>query len=215
MEIITIVIDFFLHLDEYLNLIIQNYGQLTYLILFLTIFLETGLVITPFLPGDSLIFAAGAFAAQGALKIGWIFILLTLAAIAGDTMNYWIGKFFGKKILEKANGRIVKKEYIEKTQKFFEKYGGKTIVIARFIPIVRTFAPFMAGIGKMNYGKFLSYNVIGAILWISLFGFGGYFFGNISFVKENFSLVIIIIILISISPGIVEYFRSQRKNSKI
>jgi membrane-associated protein len=210
MEFITLIFDFFLHLDKYLTIIIENYGNLTYLILFLTIFLETGLVVTPFLPGDSLIFAAGAFAARGSLKIGLIFILLSIAAIVGDTVNYWIGKFFGQKILEKANNRIIRKEYIEKTQKFFEKYGGKTIFIARFIPIVRTFAPFMAGIGKMNYGKFLSYNVVGAISWISLFVFGGYFFGNISFVKENFSLVIIIIILISISPGIIGYLRKNK-----
>jgi len=208
--IISEVINFILHIDAHLVEIVQNYGLFTYAILFLIIFAETGFVFTPFLPGDSLLFAAGAIAAIGNLNILVIWVILVFAAILGDTANYWIGHFFGKKILSK-NIPLIKKEHVDKTNKFYEKHGGKTIILARFIPIIRTFAPFVAGIGKMHYSKFLSYNVIGGILWISIFSFTGFFFGNIAFVKHNFSLVVIAIILISILPMILEIVKSKRK----
>ena len=208
--IIQDFIDFFLHIDKNLALIIQNYGTFTYVLLFLIIFCETGLVITPFLPGDSLIFAAGALAASGMMNVIFLFIILSLAAIIGDSINYLIGSMIGPRIFHEKN-RFLKKEYLDKTQKFYEKYGGKTIIIARFIPIIRTFAPFVAGIGKMKYKKFLFYNIIGGILWVSLFLFAGYFFGSLSFVKNNFSLVIIAIIIISIIPAIIEYLRCKYK----
>lgn len=178
------------------------YGFATYAILFVIIFIETGLVFTPFLPGDSLLFAAGAFAALGSLNIFVVIGLLIVAAVLGDTCNYWIGHFFGQKLVE--NPKVpIKKEHIEETQKFFEKHGGKTIILARFVPIVRTFAPFVAGIGKMHYGNFISYNVIGGITWVIIASVAGYFFGNIPVVKENFSIVIIAIVLISIIPMLV------------
>ena len=182
MEIISQLVDFVLHLDVHLNEIIQNFGIWTYLILFLIIFLETGVVITPFLPGDSLLFAAGSFAALGSLNVWVLFITLTFAAILGDTINYWIGHFIGPKAFG-GNIRFLKKEYLDRTHDFYEKHGGKTIILARFIPIIRTFAPFVAGIGAMNYSRFIVYNVVGAILWVALFTFGGYFFGNLPFVK--------------------------------
>ena len=208
--IISEVINFILHIDTHLIEIVQNYGLLTYAILFLIIFAETGFVFTPFLPGDSLLFAAGAIAAIGNLNILAIWVILVFAAILGDTANYWIGHFLGEKILSK-NIPLIKKEHVDKTNKFYEKHGGKTIILARFIPIIRTFAPFVAGIGKMHYTKFLSYNAIGGILWISIFSFAGFFFGNIPFVKHNFSLVVIAIILISILPMILEIAKSKRK----
>lgn len=201
----SILINIILHLDNYLNEIIINYGILTYLFLFLIIFLETGLVFTPFLPGDSLIFAAGAFASVGSLNIFLLFILLTLAAILGDNINYFIGSYFGKKLSK--NSRFLKKEYLDKTNQFYEKYGAKTIVIARFIPFVRTFAPFVAGIGKMQYGKFLRYNIIGGISWIAFFSFAGYFVGNLPIIKQHFTLFLISIILISMIPVISELTR--------
>lgn len=215
MEFILSFIDIFLHLDKHLNGIIQNCGNWTYLILFLIIFCETGLVITPMLPGDSLLFAVGAFAAIGSLKITWLFVLLSLAAILGDTLNYWIGYFIGPKIFHKENVRFLKKEYLIRTHKFYEKYGGITIIIARFMPIIRTFAPFVAGIGTMSYWRFISYNIIGGISWIAVFTFGGYFFGNIPFVKRNFTLVIFTIIFISILPGIIGFLKHklQKKNN--
>lgn len=210
METINYLIDLFLNLDVHLNELILQYGAVTYIILFLVIFAETGFVITPFLPGDSLIFAAGTFAAIGAFDVLLLFVILTTAAILGDTVNYWIGHYIGPKVFHKET-RFIKKKYLEKTHNFYERYGGKTIIIARFIPIIRTFAPFVAGIGAMNYSKFILYNVIGGIVWVALFIFGGYYFGNIPLVKNNFSLVIIVIVLISILPGIIEYIRHRRK----
>jgi len=211
MEFIKSVVDFVLHLDVHLSELIQAYGLWTYLILFVVIFCETGLVVTPFLPGDSLIFAAGAFAARGDLNVVVLFLLLAAAAVLGDTVNYWVGKIIGPKVFQKENSRIFKKQYLDRTHQFYEKYGAETIIIARFVPIVRTFAPFVAGIGRMTYVRFLSYNVIGGVAWVALFSFGGYFFGNIPFVKKNFSLVIIAIILISLVPVVYEFFKHRKK----
>ncbi|GAB4458865.1 MAG: DedA family protein [Anaerolineae bacterium] len=205
------LLDYFLHLDEILPEITSSYGTWTYAILFLIIFLETGVVVTPFLPGDSLLFAAGAVAAldNSGLNVVFLFILLTMAAILGDTANYWIGHTIGPRAFS-GNIPFLKKEYLERTHQFYEKYGGKAIVLARFVPIVRTFAPFVAGIGSMNYSRFIFYNVFGGVLWCAIFIFLGYFFGNLPFVKRNFELVIIVIILISLLPPVVEYFQSRR-----
>ena len=213
MEMILKFFDILLHLDKYINVVIQDYGQWTYLILFLIVFCETGLVVTPFLPGDSLLFVAGAFAALGSLNLVWVLVLLSVAAILGDTINYWVGNFIGPKVFQIQNSRIFKKEYLDRTHQFYEKYGPITIVIGRFVPIIRTFAPFLAGVGSMTYGKFLTYNVVGGLLWIFSFTLGGYFFGNLPFVKKNFTLVIFAIIIISVMPTVIEYFR-QRKAAK-
>ena len=196
------------NLDQNLIWIVQNYGFLIYPLLFLIIFIETGLVIIPFLPGDSLLFTSGVLASQGLVNVLTIFLITALAAILGDTVNYWIGNFVGKKI---SNGKLVRKEHLIKTQKFYEKYGGKTIIIARFIPIIRTFAPFVAGIGKMKYSKFLLFNIIGGILWTSVMVFSGFFFGNIPIVKDNLSVCIILIVIISFIPAIVELIKGRRK----
>lgn len=210
MEFLTEVVQLFVHLDDHLNAVIQNYGVWTYLILFLIIFCETGLVVTPFLPGDSLLFATGAIAAGEVLNIFGLAILLSLAAVLGDTVNYWIGYWVGPRVFSKeTNHRFFNRRYLERTHQFYEKYGGKTIILARFIPIIRTFAPFVAGVGRMSYGKFLCYNVVGGVIWIVLFLFGGYFFGNLAMVKENFSLVIFAIIFLSMLPPILEWFRSR------
>ncbi|MBU2611048.1 MAG: DedA family protein [Chloroflexi bacterium] len=213
MQILLQIVDIFLHLDIYLSQVISTYGIWTYALLFLVIFLETGFVVTPFLPGDSLLFAAGTFAALEALDPFVLIVLLIAAAIAGDTVNYWIGHAIGARAF---SGEIkwIKKEYMERTHAFFEKHGGKTIFLARFVPIVRTFAPFVAGVGKMSYGYFISYNVFGGIVWVTLFVAAGYFFGNIDFVKHNFSLVIIAIILISILPMVVEAVKARMEKSK-
>ena len=211
MHFIKEVISFFLHLDVNLNIIIAQYGTLTYAILFFVIFAETGFVLTPFLPGDSLLFAAGTFASRGILNENYLFLILALAAIIGDTLNYWIGHIIGPKIFHKEEVRFFKKEYLIRTHKFFEKYGGKTIIIARFIPIIRTFAPFVAGIGGMTYSKFIIYNILGAALWVALLVYSGFYFGNVEIVKNNFSLVIAAIIVISILPGLLEFLR-QRNN---
>ncbi len=208
MELILKFIDIFLHLDEYLGTIIQDYGTLTYLFLFIVIFMETGLVVTPFLPGDSLIFAAGAFAGLGSLNPFVIFGLLSFAAILGDTVNYWIGHAIGPRAFS-GNIRFLKKEYLDRTHAFYEKHGGKTIILARFIPIIRTFAPFVAGVGAMTYVKFISFNIIGGILWVALFTFVGYFFGNLPIVQNNFSLVIMAIILISVMPAVIEFIKEK------
>ncbi|MCL2348224.1 MAG: DedA family protein [Planctomycetaceae bacterium] len=207
-------IDFFLHIDRELGNIVSQYGIWTYVILFLVIFCETGLVVTPFLPGDSLLFAAGAIASSGSLHVHSLFLLLLVAAIAGDTVNYHIGYFLGPKFLEKNKSKFIKKEYLERTHQYFEKYGGKTIIIARFVPIVRTFAPFLAGIGSMTYRHFISYNIIGALLWVSLFTYTGYFFGKIPFVEKNFTLVILAIIVISIMPAVIEVIKAKREMKK-
>ncbi len=214
MNIILSIFEFFLHIDKHLNTIIQTYGVLSYVLLFFVIFMETGFVITPFLPGDSLIFAAGAFAAIGSFHIVPLWLLLVVAAILGDTANYWIGHTIGPKAF---NGKIrfLKKEYLDKTHAYFEKYGGKTIIIARFVPIVRTFAPFVAGVGKMSYGHFISYNVIGGLLWVTIFSLGGYFFGNLEFVKKNFSIVIFAIIFISVLPAVIEYLKEKRTEKQV
>ena len=210
MELITFAINFILHMDEFLNIIIEAVGIWTYLILFIVIFIETGLVVTPFLPGDSLLFAAGAFAATTILDPKLLIILLIVAAFLGDTANYWIGHFVGPRVFSD-KVRWLKKEHLIRTQEFYEKHGGKTIFLARFIPIIRTFAPFVAGIGQMRYGYFITYNVVGAITWVSLFISMGYFFGNLEFVKNNFSLVIIAIILISLVPAVVEYLKNRNQ----
>ena len=215
MELLKTIIDIFLHIDRHFSEIIQNYGLWTYLIMFIIIFLETGLVVTPFLPGDSLLFAAGAFAALGALDMTWLFVILSIAAIGGDTVNYWIGAYVGPKVFHKEKVRFLNREYLDRTHQFYEKYGGKTIIIARFVPIIRTFAPFVAGIGSMTYWKFISYNVIGGVAWIILCTLAGYFFGNLPIVKENFSLVILVIIIISILPGVIEYLRQRMATATV
>lgn len=208
MDVIKFLIDFIIHIDVHLGQIISTYGTATYIILFLIVFMETGLVFTPFLPGDSLLFVAGAFAARGSLNIFLLFLLLSIAAILGDTANYWIGYFFGKKIV--AHPRIpIDEGHIIETQKFFHKYGGKTIILARFMPFIRTFAPFVAGVGRMKYRQFFTYNVIGGLLWVSIATFAGYFFGNIEFVKKEFSLVIIGVVLLSLLPVFIEIFRKK------
>ena len=211
MEFIKDFIDLFLHLDTHLQTVIQNYGTWTYVILFLIIFCETGLVVTPILPGDSLLFAAGAFAATGSLDLAWLLILLTVAAVLGDAVNYAIGHFMGPKVFSQPDSRFLKREYLDRTHQFYEKYGGKTIIIARFVPIVRTFAPFVAGVGSMTYAKFASYNVIGGLLWVGVCVLAGYAFGNIPVVKENFTLVILGIIFVSILPGIIEFLRQRQQ----
>ena len=213
MELIWSLIDFILHIDRHLSGIIQNYGTWTYLILFLIIFCETGLVVTPLLPGDSLLFAAGAFAAQGVLDPLLLMVLLSVAAIAGDTVNYWIGYHTGPKIFRKENVRFLNREYLERTHRFYERHGGKAILLARFAPILRTFAPFVAGIGRMTYGRFVVYNVIGGVLWIGVFLLGGYFFSSLPVVEQNFTLVVVAIILISLMPSVVGLVRHRRGSS--
>ena len=211
MEFISSIIDIILHLDKYLADIISQYGIWTYAILFMIVFMETGLVITPFLPGDSLLFAAGTLAspALGEVLNVWILIpLLIVAAIIGDTVNYWIGHYIGPKAFS-GNVRFLKKEYLDRTHEFYEKHGGKTIILARFIPIIRTFAPFVAGIGAMNYRRFFVYNVVGAVLWVSIFTIGGYFFGRIPFVQDNFTIVVLAIIAISVMPAIYEVAKER------
>ncbi len=201
MDLVHWFVDFFLHLDKHLAEVIQAYGTWTYGLLFTIVFLETGLVVTPLLPGDSLLFAAGSFAALGSLDIGLLFVLLSVAAVLGDTVNYAIGHYLGPKVFHFPKSRFFNPEHLKKTHAFYEKYGGKTIIIARFVPIVRTFAPFVAGIGAMSYMRFLAYNVAGGILWVAVCLSAGYYFGNLPFVKKNFSLVIIAIVLISILPA--------------
>lgn len=205
------VADLFLHLDKYLGSVIQNYGNWTYLILFVILFCETGLVITPILPGDSLLFAIGTFCALGYLDIGKTLALLSVAAVLGDTVNYAIGHYIGPKVFHYKDSRIFKKEYLHKTHRFYEKYGGKTIIIARFVPIVRTFAPFIAGVGAMTYWKFLLYNVAGGLFWVFSITLAGYYFGNIPVVKNNFTVVILAIVFISMLPGLIGWLQHRKR----
>lgn len=213
MEIIRFAVDFVLHLDEYLNVLIANYGSWTYGILFLIIFMETGFVVTPFLPGDSLLFAAGSFAALGSLNPVLLFILLSAAAVIGDTINYSIGAYIGPRAFS-GEFKFLKQEHLEKTHNFYEKHGGKTIILARFIPIIRTFAPFVAGVGSMTYSHFVLYNVVGGLTWVSIFIFGGFFFGNLPVVRNNFELVIFGIIAISLLPPVFEFFKARRESRR-
>lgn len=209
-EIVSQVIDFILHVDVYLNDIIASYGAWTLALLFIIIFLETGVVVTPFLPGDSLIFAAATFAARGALNPWMLFIALAIAAVTGDTVNYWIGHRVGAKAYT-GEVRWVKKEYMERTHGFFEKHGGKTIFLARFVPIIRTFAPFVAGVSQMSYGFFLRWNIIGGVVWVATFTLLGYFFGNIPFVEQHFEIVILAIIAISLIPAVLEALKVRKE----
>jgi membrane-associated protein len=209
MDLIKHFIDVILHLDKYLVTLANDFGIWTYFILFAIIFCETGLVITPFLPGDSLLFAIGALSAIGGLNIVVISIVLIVAAILGDTVNYHIGKYIGPKVFHKENVRFLNKKHLIKTHEFYERHGGKTIIIARFVPIIRTFAPFVAGMGSMSYARFIVYNIAGGVLWVLSLVFAGYFFGNIPIVKKNFTLVIFAIIFISILPGIIAYLNEK------
>ncbi len=214
MELIQSLLQFLLHIDDEMKLLIMQYGVLTHLILFIIIFCETGLVITPFLPGDSLLFAAGSFAALGSLKLPWLLILLFIAAVAGDTLNYWIGHWVGPKAFS-GNLPFLKKAHLDRTNAFFAKHGGKTIILARFVPIVRTFAPFVAGIGAMNYRQFIVYNIVGGALWVLIFTLLGYFFGTLKIVQDNFELVMVAIVLLSVLPplweAIVPRLRGEHK----
>lgn len=214
MELIKQLFDYFLHLDRYLDVIIQDYQGWTYLILFLIVFCETGLVVTPFLPGDSLLFAAGTFAARGSFDVVLLFVILTIAAIIGDTVNYWVGHYFGPKIFARENVRFLNKKHLERTHEFYERHGGKTIIIARFLPIIRTFAPFVAGVGRMTYWRFIAYNVVGGVVWVAMFVFGGYYFGNLEIVKNNFSFVVVAIVILSVLPIIYELVRHRMRPSR-
>jgi membrane-associated protein len=208
MQILKDLLDVVLHLDKHLSPIIPKYGAWTYLLLFAIVFCETGLVVTPFLPGDSLLFAAGAFAANGSLSIWALIGALVAAAVLGDTANYWIGHFLGARLV--ASKRLIKPEHLAKTHEFFEKYGGKAVIIARFVPIIRTFVPFVAGLGSMSYGRFMSYNLIGGTGWVLLCTLAGYLFGNLPFVQKNFSLVVLIIIVLSLLPAVWEIWQARR-----
>ena len=214
MEFFSFIIDFILHIDQHLTELAAQYGAWIYGILFLIIFCETGLVVMPLLPGDSLLFAAGSIAAIGKMNIHLMVVLLIIAAILGDAVNFMVGKYFGEKLFSNPNSKIFKQSHLQKTQQFYAKHGGKTIILARFIPIVRTFAPFVAGMGHMSYHHFLAYNVIGGVLWVTIFSYLGYFFGNLPIVKDNLSLVLVAIIVLSILPGIVEIIRHKRAANK-
>jgi membrane-associated protein len=209
LQIIQFFIDFILHVDQKLDLLIQAFGVWTYLIVFVVIFCETGLVVTPFLPGDSLLFAAGALAARGSLNVAALFFLLAFAAIIGDSVNYAIGHKLGPAVLHREDSRVFKKAYLDQTHAFFQRHGGKAVVLGRFVPIVRTFVPFLAGVGEMRYRQFITLNVIGGVIWVSLFTFAGYFFGSLPWVEERFSLVILAVIAISVLPALVEYVRHK------
>jgi membrane-associated protein len=208
-DFIKLVIDFVLHIDQHLQFLCATYGLWVYAILFLIIFCETGLVVTPILPGDSLLFAVGSLAAIRALDVTWAIVILIAAAILGDTVNYSIGNYVGPKVFHEEHGRLLNREYLRRTHDFYERHGGKTIIIARFLPIIRTFAPFVAGVGSMTYPRFLSFNVIGGVLWVLVFVVAGYWFGNIPAIRENFSLVIIALVLIPGIPSVVEFTRMQ------
>ena len=212
MELLAQFIDIVLHLDRHLTWLVDNYGVWVYAILFLIIFCETGLVVTPFLPGDSLLFVAGTLAAVGAMYVHGLFALLVLAAFSGDNTNYWIGRFTGPRVFRLDRSRLLNPAHLERTHRFYEKHGGKTVIFARFLPIVRTFAPFVAGIGRMTYPKFLFYSFSGSVFWIGFFVFGGYYFGNIPLVRQNLTLFIIGIIVVSVMPGIVEFVRQKARS---
>jgi membrane-associated protein len=214
MDLVHWLFDVFVHLDRHLAEVIQAYGTWTYALLFAIVFFETGLVVTPFLPGDSLLFAAGSFAALGTLDVSVLFTLLAAAAVLGDTVNYAIGHYLGPKVFHYERSRFFNPEHLRRTHEFYERYGGKTIIIARFVPIIRTFAPFVAGIGAMSYLRFLAYNLIGGILWVAVCLSAGFFFGNLPFVKKNFSLVILVIIVLSVLPAIVEYLRHRGETKR-
>jgi membrane-associated protein len=209
LELLATLVDIVLHLDQHLIWLVQNYGNWVYLILFLIVFCETGLVVMPFLPGDSLLFVAGAIAASGAMEVQWLAALLMLAAFCGDNTNYWIGRYFGPRIFSRAESRLLNRAHLEKTHRFYEKHGGKTIIFARFLPIVRTFAPFVAGVGRMAYPRFVAYSAFGGVFWISFFVFGGYFFGNVPVVKNNLTFFILGIVVVSVLPAIVQFVRSR------
>jgi membrane-associated protein len=211
MDIIHWIIDFVLHIDVHLAELIAQYGVWIYAILFLIIFCETGLVVTPFLPGDSLLFVAGTLAAIGSnhINVHLMALLLICAAILGDTCNYTVGRFFGEKLFTNPNSRIFKQSYLEKTHHFYEKHGGKTIIFARFVPIVRTFAPFVAGMGKMTYPRFILFCIVAALIWVGSFMYAGYFFGELDFVKKNLSVLVVVIIFVSLLPGILEVCRQK------
>ena len=213
MEFLRTILDYVLHLDRHLVALVQAYGTWTYLILFAIVFLETGLVVTPFLPGDSLLFAAGALAAKEALDVRVLFLVLAVAAILGDSVNYWIGRSLGPRVFRE-NVRFLNRKHLERTHRFYEKHGGKTILLARFVPIVRTFAPFVAGVGTMHYGRFWAYNVVGGLVWVGGFLLAGYWFGNLPVVKENFSLVLIGIIVLSVLPIVIEVARARRLGTR-
>jgi membrane-associated protein len=217
MDAVKFLIDFVLHIDQHLQVLCANYGLWVYAILFVIVFCETGLVVTPILPGDSLLFAVGSMAAIGALDVTWVILILIAAAILGDTVNYSVGHYVGPRVFHEEQSRFLNKEYLLRTHAFYEKHGGKTIIIARFLPIIRTFAPFVAGIGSMTYPRFLFFNVFGGVLWVLLFVLAGYWFGNIPIVRKNFSMVIIALVLIPGIPAVVEFIRmqlSRRKKSK-
>lgn len=209
MEFISAIIDFILHIDQHLQTLSAEYGVWIYAILFLIVFCETGLVVTPFLPGDSLLFAAGSLAAVGGMNIHLMVMLLLIAAIIGDAVNFAVGKYFGARLFANPNSRIFKQSYLHRTQAFYAKHGGKTIIIARFIPIIRTFAPFVAGMGHMDYSRFIRYNIIGALAWVLLFSYTGYFFGQMPLVKQNLSLILLAIIVLSVLPAVVEILRHR------
>lgn len=217
MEIIHFFIDFILHIDLHLAQLVAEYGTWVYVILFLIVFCETGLVVTPFLPGDSLLFMAGALSAipNSSINVHIIVLILIVAAILGDATNYTIGKFFGEKLFSNPNSKIFKQSYLIKTQEFYKKHGGKTIIIARFVPIVRTFAPFVAGMGRMSYHRFATFNVVGGIAWVCIFSYAGYLFGNLEFVQQNLKIIIVAIIIISIMPAVFEIVRNKMKSKQL
>lgn len=211
MEFIPQLIDLFLHLDKHLAQFVAEHGTLVYALLFAIVFMETGFVVTPFLPGDSLLFVAGAVAAAGGMEVEWVALTLIVAALCGDNVNYWIGRFLGPKVFKYEGSRWLKRENLERTHAFMERHGPKAIIIARFVPIVRTFVPFVCGIGHLTYTRFLGFSVLGALLWVGLLVPAGYFFGNLAWVKSNLSLVILLIVFLSVLPGIIEYLRSRQR----
>jgi membrane-associated protein len=210
MELLYALLDFILHPDNYLSSLLAQYGAWVYGVLFLIVFAETGLVVTPFLPGDSLLFVAGTLTGAGQLDVGLLMLVLFCAAVMGDNTNYWIGRWVGPRVFSQDTGRLLRREHLERTQHFYERYGGRTVIIARFVPIVRTFAPFVAGVGRMHYPRFLAFSVIGTVLWVGGFVGAGHLFGNLPVVKENLTAVILIIIVLSILPGVIEYLRARR-----